>query len=204
MFIQARNNVPLTSDFKPALKVLSRKPSSAKIGDASRGVGGLSLADEEDSEEEDRKKNAETLAERQAKAQREREEKQRKYQEVRERLFGSSAPGPDDGQSRASSKNGQQSSSRNSSRAKGRGKGEIDSQTSSADQSPARGSNPKRQLYDPNYTPKPQSLHAQGPSGSRPATPGEEQPIRQPRGPDGSGRGGFGFAARGGRVGSAT
>ena len=71
--------MPLTSDFKPAMKVLSRKPPPGKVGDPSRALGDLSVADEEDSEEEERRRKAESLAERQARAQKEREEKQRRY-----------------------------------------------------------------------------------------------------------------------------
>ncbi|ERT03041.1 uncharacterized protein SPSK_09257 [Sporothrix schenckii 1099-18] len=78
-----------------------------------------------------------------------------------------------------------------------------------------------RELYDPNYSPKPQSQrrlggqghhqHAGGtgsgsgsdvtgsPYPSRTGTPREEEfVVRAPRGPDSSGRGGFGFARRGG------
>ncbi|CAK7270691.1 hypothetical protein SEPCBS119000_004217 [Sporothrix epigloea] len=77
-----------------------------------------------------------------------------------------------------------------------------------------------RVLYDPNYSPKPQRRHQNGggqhryqasgtgsasgsdasgsPFPSRTATPREEDfVVRAPRGPDGSGRGGFGFARRG-------
>lgn len=165
-------------------------------------MGGLSL-DDEDSEDEERRKAAESLAERQARAQKEREEKQRKYQEVRDRLFGSPTPASDEPQSRSSSKAGQQNTSRNSSRGKGRGRGNAESQVSSADQSPARGQPQQRQLYDPNYTAKPNSLQAQRDSGgSRPETPAEGQHVRSPKGPDGSGRGGFGFASRGNLSGS--
>lgn len=162
-------------------------------------MGKLSL-DDEDSEEEERRKAAESFAERQVRAQKEREEKQRKYQEVRDRLFGSPTSASDEAQSRSSSKAGQQSTSRNSSRGKVRavGRGNADSQVTSADQSPARGQIQQRQLYDPNHATKPNSLYAQRSSGgSRPETPAEGQHIRAPKGPDGSGRGGFGFASRG-------
>ena len=63
-----------------------------------------------------------------------------------------------------------------------------------------------RELYDPNYSPKRSgfSLQKRGGSSSQPAreeastSPALEHPIREPRGPDGSGRGGFGFINRGG------
>lgn len=54
----------------------------------------------------------------------------------------------------------------------------------------------KKELFDPNFTPRPPE------SGFRKPEPraGDAvvvEPIRSPRGPDGSGRGGFGFAPRG-------
>lgn len=64
-----------------------------------------------------------------------------------------------------------------------------------------------RELYDPNVSPRPPSLFRVGGAAegearsgaSSPRAPLEEQAIRAPKGPDGSGRGGFGFARRGGR-----
>ncbi|KAK2782215.1 hypothetical protein FQN53_000134 [Emmonsiellopsis sp. PD_33] len=76
-----------------------------------------------------------------------------------------------------------------------------------------------RQLYDPGYTQKPGSNSAQ--RGGRRQEPNcqtntnnnnngfqteqqaqetQQTPLRAPRGPDGSGRGGFGFSPRGGRL----
>lgn len=202
MFIQARDSVPLKSDFKPAVKVLSRKPPpqvAPQDDGATPRMAGLSLEDDDpDSEEEARKKSEASFAERQAKAQREREEKQRKYEEVRERLFGSpTSSSTEDSQPRPS-------------RAKGGGRADRSHQaTPSANDSPARRGAAGKQLFDPNYTAKPNSVYVQkreaasaSPIGrSRPSTPADEQPIRAPRGPDGSGRGGAGFALRGGRGG---
>lgn len=206
MFLLAKGDAPLSSEFKPAMKLLSRKPTPqiAKKNDTTAGIAGLHLEDEDDSEEEARKKNAASLAERQAKAQKEREEKQRKYNEVRERLFGSSTQ--EEAPSRES-----QSPARNS-RGKGRGgRDRNNSQpTSSADQSPARGAGRGgRALYDPTYSAKSNSMFLQRKDASESGTQVApkttlQQPIRTPRGPDGSGRGGFGFAPRGDRTGSAT
>ncbi|KAF2813258.1 uncharacterized protein BDZ99DRAFT_252294 [Mytilinidion resinicola] len=200
LFLEAKNNVPLKSTFKPSVTVLSRKPPPKVLSrnDATSGMGGLKLDDDEDSEEEARKRRAESVAEQRVRTQREREEKQRKYNEVREKLFGTSATPAEESQGRASPSR--------QSRGKGKGRGGRDSQPSSSnDQSPARaGNNQRRQLYDPAYSIKPNSVYIQkkeaadsGP-GSRPATPNELQPIREPRGPNSSGRGGFGFAPRGG------
>jgi hypothetical protein len=162
-------------------------------------MAGMKLKDDEESEEEERRKAAESFAERQAKALREREEKQRKYDEMREKLFGPSAPpaAPDESQGRSSPSSRQP-------RGKGRGRGggsgggnNNHSNASSADQSPARGPMPKKQLYDPSYSAKPNSIYIQkreqAESSSGPGTPTEQQPIRAPRGPDGS----SGFAGRG-------
>ncbi|KAF3360339.1 hypothetical protein VdG1_01299 [Verticillium dahliae VDG1] len=63
-----------------------------------------------------------------------------------------------------------------------------------------------RELYDPNFAPKPGFALQRRGDGSAPQSGRnspkdlQEQPrpaIRAPRGPDGSGRGGFGFARRG-------
>jgi len=193
-----RNEVPLKSEFKPAVKVLSRKPAPKVVArkDPVSGLEQLTIEDDDDDDEDESKQKPMTMEERQLKAQKEREEKQRKYEEVRERLFGTSesssgvtSPGtvtppfsrpPGD-------------------RGRGKGRGRENNRPSSASV------NKTRQLYDPNYNAKPDSVYlqkrdAQG-SGSRPSTPAAEEGIvRSPRGPDGSGRGGFGFANRGGKA----
>jgi len=197
-FLETKNAVPLKTEFKPAVKVLSRKPQIAKPpNNVTPNMAGLSIDDGDDSEEEDRKRREADFAERQKRAQIEREEKQRKYAEVRERLFGSPAPPTSSRESSSSSQNRITTSaadSRNSSR-RGRPRGDKDSQPTSATHSPARHLAQKpRDLFDPSYSPKPRN-HSPKPSLSK-----AETPIRAPRGPDGSGRGGFGFAPRGGRT----
>ena len=95
MFLEARDNVPLKSDFKGSVKVLSRQikiASSSRGGRAAGGAEAGTIADEEDSDDDALKNAALSLAERQEKARREREEKQRKYQEAREKLFGPNKP----------------------------------------------------------------------------------------------------------------
>lgn len=181
-FLRTHDVVPLKSDFKPAMKVLSRKPkgSQATTSDPSLGVGQLGIEDDDESED-DAKKTSLTPQERQEKAAKEREEKQKKYEEVRQKLFGddqiaarsSASPAKKDGSSRNQSRN----------------KATRDSRPSSS------ASNRNKQLYDPNDT---------GRSGTSSVlkketkpTPDDIQPIRTPRNPDISGRGGFGFAPRG-------
>lgn len=194
-FLEARNDVPLKTEFKPAVKVLSRKPAPKLVArnDPVSGLEQLTVEDDEEESEGDVKKNMLSLEERKRKAQREREEKQRKYGEVRERLFGASGTGsgtsspgnvtpPKGGEPKSRTKN----------------KGGRDSRPSSSAGSKSR------QLYDPSYTVKPDSVYIQKRETQLPnpdqSTEKEEQPVRAPRGPNGSGRGGFGFAARGGKV----
>ena len=162
-------------------------------------MSGLSLADEDDSEEEARKKNEASLAERTRKAAQEREEKQRKYAEVRERLFGSATSRESSASPSGTSRSPAGGDSKRASR-RGRGHGARGSQpVSSTEQSPARASGQSKQLFDPNYTEKPQAQA--GRETLRLLSNKEDQPVRMPKGPDSSGRGGFGFAARGGRSG---
>ncbi|KAL1607847.1 hypothetical protein SLS60_002785 [Paraconiothyrium brasiliense] len=186
LFLDARNKVPVQSTFKPAVTLLARKPKPPA------GLAGLSL-DGDDSEEEKRKKSEAEFEERKARAQKERAEKERRYAEAREKLFGTPA-------------NSDESRGASPRRAgKGRGRGGRDSQPrSSNEQSPARPS-ASRQLFEPAYSPKPGSVFVQkkDASTSRPSTPNnQEKPIREPRGPQATVRGGRGFAPRGDRTGA--
>lgn len=140
-----------------------------------------------------------------------REEKQRKYEEARERLFGNSSSAPGSG---ASSPGGTPPPSRNrdrdsgyensSARGGGRGRnrghgGRDNNNTREKRDSQGGAPNKQRQLYDPGYSTKP-NAQRRTPQGSTERADGEQQtirPTRNPRNPDGSGRGGFGFSPRG-------
>jgi len=183
-WLETQGVVPLKQEFKPQLTLLSRKPVAPTIvkKDGSNGV-----ADEGDSEEEDRKKRASELEERKQKAKLEREEKQRKYAEARERIMGTSSPTPAPA-SPSRDREGRKA------RTKVNGSASRGSQpTSSADQSPARPLNGGASLFDP------EDMGRRLPRREAIATSSEELPLRQPRGPDNSGRGGAGFA-RGGKA----
>ncbi|KAK4996630.1 hypothetical protein LTR66_003800 [Elasticomyces elasticus] len=187
-FLETREKISLKDEFKPAMKVLSRKPVSNH--DVANGVNKLTLNNEDDSEEEERKRQEASFAERTRKAQLEREEKARKYAEARQRLFGE----PEKPQLSPQPSSAAMSGDARPYRGKRRGRGGRDSQsTSPADRSPARPVGQPKQLYDPAYSTKPAVVQR----SSRPATPKEGDPVRMPRGPDASGRGGFGFAGRG-------
>ena len=182
------------------MKVLSRKPAPKVVTrtDPVSGLEQLTIEDDEEDDDEDTTKTTMTMEERQQKAQREREEKQRKYEEVRERLFGAGTSGTTSGTRSPGQTTPPRAGSSGESKSRGRSKGGRDARPSSSVDSKTR------QLYDPRYTVKPDSVYIQKreiqPSASGCSTPVEEQLIRNPRGPDGSGRGGFGFAARGRKV----
>ncbi|KAK5054596.1 hypothetical protein LTR84_001487 [Exophiala bonariae] len=213
-FLESRNVVPLRSEFKPPPVLLSRKgPVIQKRRAAPNGVEGLSLNDspslgnnQESSEDEEENKAKElTLAERQAQAAKDREEKQRKYEERRQELFGTATSSGNTSQQHLGNTHNKSGTStpasltppgsrsgtpsRGGGRGKGgrgRGGGGPSSHPSTRNQS--RGSQ-HRELFDPSYTSKPPREDVQ-----HVRTP-DIHPIRTPRGPDGSGRGGFGFSS---------
>lgn len=177
--------------------MLSRKPVIAKRGDPSRALGQLSLDDD------DAKKEVQLSPDEvRARQKREREEKQRKYDEARAKIFGESAPssrGP-------SPANGNTTPPRPDSRSRGRGRGGRGTDNTRGQfesrRAPPQASTAK--LFDPNYSPKPDSGAQQrdnaagaGTGGAKLQIRDEGAPIRAPRGPDGTGKGGFGFARRG-------
>ena len=181
--VETRNSVPLQSEFKPAVTVLSRKPAPTVIAkkDPVSGIDKLTI--EDDDEDDETKPKPLTLEERQAKAAKEREEKQRKYEEARERLFGTSGSVSGSGSNtpRATPSPSRASADKN----KGRRRGSHPTSSSGSK---------SRHLYDPNYAHKPDYVQKKEntvPDSSK--TGDEEQVVRQPRGPDSSGRDGHGF-----------
>jgi hypothetical protein len=164
------------------MTLLSRKPI------AKNGAG----ADDDDSEEEARKKREASFEERKKKAALEREEKVRKYAEARERIMGSSTPASPAANSRESSQGRENRKTRG-----GKQHSNMNSRPTSAGQSPARQLSGSAQVFDPEDMGRRLGLRREMAS-----TPKEGEPMRQPRGPDSSGRGGFGFAARNGPFGA--
>ena len=197
-FVESRNEVPLRSELKPAVKVLSRKPTPTVIArkDPVSGIEKLVIEDEGDDEEhEENKAKASTAEERQLKAQKEREEKLKKYDQVRERLFGTPTPSASVEKIEPSTPPRIKSPGE---RGRGRGKGSGLMETRAGNSALGKAG---KQLYDPNHVPKPDSAYLQKKEAqeSGRSTPVENQIIRKPRGPDQSGRGGFGFTNRGNR-----
>lgn len=171
------------------MKVLSRKPVVQRI-DPATGIARMTLDDDGDDEDDERIKSQPTPEELRLRAQREREEKQRRYDEARARILGTPSGSSTPGTTTPPTEEGKEN------RGKGRGR-KNDRQDA---RRPGNSSGTK-ELFDPAYTPKPgTTIQRRNDDSSRPARQAgrdEEQPIRSPRGPDGSGRGGFGFANRG-------
>ncbi|KAL2823884.1 hypothetical protein BDW59DRAFT_162853 [Aspergillus cavernicola] len=196
-FYEAASDVPLKQEFKPTVTVLSRNPqvanrqSSSAVGAAAAGFRRLDLnADDSD----DEKPPEPTPEERQAMALRNREEKQRKYEEVRERLFGTPSA-PTSGASSPRSATPPKPEGRGKGRSRGIGRDNNNNNWDKRDQSAASGKS--KQLYDPGSPSRPNSSYARKDKqqssemsqSDQPQSP--RQPIRNPRGPDSSGRGGF-------------
>lgn len=161
--------------------------------DPTSGIEQLSIHGDDDDEEDQAKLKVLTAEEQALKAQKEREEKQRKYNEARQRLFGAPTASPDTTSARSNTP----VRSNATDRGKGRGRGGAKDAKDARDSRPTSSQSSKL-LYDPNYTSKPDSVYLQRKEAlESPATPRiEDQVIRNPRGPDGSGRGGIGFAKR--------
>ncbi|EYE92677.1 uncharacterized protein EURHEDRAFT_532678 [Aspergillus ruber CBS 135680] len=207
-FLETQSNVPLKQEFKPTVTVLSRKPqasasrSAATPSIATAGMARLALvADDkvEESDEEDEKNKAPepTPEERQAIAMRSLEERQRKYEEVRERLFGSpSANTSGTSTPRSATPPTRQNEGRGKGKSRGGGR-DNNKENHKEKRDSSSTSSKSRQLYDPGNAPRSSPNYVQRKDNQ---SPGERvggqqqsprQPYRHPRGPDVNGRGGF-------------
>ncbi|KAL6832728.1 hypothetical protein V8C40DRAFT_143724 [Trichoderma camerunense] len=223
-YIEANGGgVPLTTSFKPQVKVLSRKPVIAKK-DPVTGLAQMSLDDGDDGRPQQAQMTPDEIR---AKQKRDREEKQRRYDEARAKIFGESAPSSRGSSPGTGTVTPPRTEGRGSYRGRGRGRGgnysggynygnnggsgSSNNNSSSAinnessgqqfePRRPAAQPGPRRELFDPSSSPKPESIRRGGSDSPMRGQAGrdEHQAIRAPRGPDGSGRGGFGFARRGG------
>ena len=208
------------AEFKPPPILLSRKgpakapkppppPTTTTIS-----LDSLTLTQNESSSDEDEAaQKITTLAERQAQAAKDREVKQRKYEERRQEIFGSTpvvvAANANSGGSGASSPGdmtppGSRSATPNRG---GRGKGRRTTRPMSATAKDAQQKRDReKELYDPACSVKPaDAVYISRRVNAAPEVKNDEiRPIRAPTGPDGSGRGGMGFASRGGKSSSAN
>ncbi|KAL2168291.1 hypothetical protein VTG60DRAFT_210 [Thermothelomyces hinnuleus] len=217
------DQVPLTMPFKPPIKVLSRKPAPQVLAkrDPVTALEQLTLKEDEDDEGEEKKQPQESPEEIRKRQQRELEEKQRRYEEARAKIFGDSNPSSGQSSPRTGTPPSGGGEGRQGHRGRGRGRGgrgrdqdnsrqdrrQQNNQRQNSQQQNNQQPGATRELFDPGYSPKPGfNIQKRGDSysqsGTRSNIPREEdQVIRAPRGPDGSGRGGFGFARRGRELG---
>lgn len=216
-FLESRNVIPLRQEFKAAPTLLSRKgpivQKKPKPVDAS--LEGLTLNEKEESSEDEDETVAQLKALEAAKVQaaKEREEKQKKYEERRLELFGptnSQQPQKSGESSPNLTPPGSRSATPRGRRGRGRGQhGRKESQLQGQNQNvlPTQLSQPQsrlsqpvqqgqyaqvqqpKEVYDPGYAPKPAIMRRE-PQNK------EAQPVREPKAPDGSGRGGGGFVQR--------
>lgn len=184
-FLDAKPDVPLKQEFKPAVTLLSRKPQvasrpseSTAVESATARIGELGLTPEADSDdsEENNKPPEPTPEERQAMALKNREEKQRKYEEVRERLFGSPSA-PTSGSSSPRSETPPKQS--NEGRGKGKSRGGGRDNRNKRDSSAASGKS--KQLYDPGQSPKLSAGYLQRDERQQPGDQQMRQDFRNPR-----------------------
>ena len=211
-FLETHGVVPLRQDFKPPPVLLSRKgPMVIAPKPPTNGMSNLNVADkpEESSEEEEEVKASLTVEEQKAMRDKERAEKQKKYDEARIRIMGGGSKGaPSNNANKDSADNSGTSSpgdmtppsSRSATPNRARRGGKKQNNMSRDAQAQQR-KDRDRELFDPGYAAKPDSVYlARREQGvlERNGSNGDIKPIRAPKGPDGSGRGGFGFAPRGG------
>ncbi|KAL2023244.1 hypothetical protein VTK56DRAFT_3367 [Thermocarpiscus australiensis] len=194
----AANSIPLTTPFKPPVKVLSRKPNPQIVAKRDPATGPAQLRLHDDEEDEETRETPEEIRKRQ---QRELEEKQRRYLEARAKIFGD--PNSSSGQSTPgnvtppSGSEGRQNR-RGRGRVRGGGRGRDNDNGRRDRRQPTNAqSGGTKELYDPGYSPKP-GFNIQRRSDASPSSQRreEDQIIREPKGPDSSGKG-FGFARRG-------
>ena len=188
-YVEPRYDAPLQSSLRGAITLLARKPATipTPVKDPITGFERMTV-EEDDDENEGGKSNELTAEERTLKAQKEREEKQKRYEEVRERLFGPSDSRP------ATPGSSTPPAVKTSERGRGRKRGNAAWQ--GPDNRPDQPvSSKSKQLYDPNFAVKSEAGSVQKKAISD--TNLESPVIRNPRGPDGSGRGGHGFVGRG-------
>lgn len=202
-YLAARPPVPLKTEFKPTLRVLARKPQPTVIRRIDPVTGLEKLTLDEGEEEVVEQKKQLSVEEQRAKSAKEREEKQKRYDEARARILGTGSAGGGSGSSTPGTVT--PPTGTEGGRGKGRNRGGGVGIASPEIKRPESQSGNK-ELYDPNYTPKPGATSLQSKrnggeqSRSGRSTPREDdQVIRAPKGPDGSGRG-FGFAQRGGKT----
>ncbi|TQS36054.1 hypothetical protein Golomagni_03505 [Golovinomyces magnicellulatus] len=185
-FLAAHDQVPLKSEYKPALKVLSRQPVPLMIKqiDPVTGVVKLKLGDDEKDEEKIDKTSPQEIRQR---ALREREEKQKRYDLARARILGTSSISSSLGETIVYQNSKQERSKlmHHNERSKGNGR---DNKFSGS-------------TYNSGSVPRDSkaTVHKSSVGYSSPKSQGDFGIIRVPRGPDFTGKPGFDFTKKGER-----
>lgn len=197
-FLEVTSPAPAaTMNLKPQVKLLSRKPTLAR--DPTTNMANLSLKDDEEDEEEAKRRHQVEAEARMREGERLLAEKQKAYEEARRRIFGEEKEDEGKNAGRGSGRGRGNRGSRGSGRGRGndgRGSDTSRSATSSRSATPSGATREQRG----SSSPKPSILQKpESAPGSQRRGDGQTPAIREPRGPDGSGRGGFGFARRGAR-----
>lgn len=206
------------------MKLLSRRPTPAR--DPTTNMAGLSLNDDKEDEQEAIRRHQIEAEARMREGKRQLEEKQKAYEEARRRIFGEDKEDEGrqgQGQGRGANRgrgnrgNGRGRGRGGNRRGDGRDSDTSRSATSSRSATPsgatrdqhrpnpssksATPSGATRDQHRPTSSPKPPSIlqKQEGAPGQLPGAKSDngQAAIREPRGPDGSGRGGFGFSRRG-------
>ncbi|KAI6250079.1 hypothetical protein HI914_01920 [Erysiphe necator] len=183
LFLTAQDNIPLKSEFKPALKVLSRKPAPVMVGqiDPTTGTVQLMPVDKEDHEEQ---MDSISPEEQRLKALKELEEKQKRYDAARARILGA-RPGP------SSSGDTTKYMKTNS---------EIPKSIQARERGKRSGRDTRFNDSGPNPIIRPDlSTRRKNTEFSRSLSREESDIIRKPRGPDETGKPGFEFPKKGTR-----
>ena len=168
------------------------------------GVDNLTISKKEESSEDEDEETAKKKALDEAKVQaaKDREEKQRKYEERRLELFGPDASASNNARpnsrSGGSTPNnltppGSRSATPHRGGKRGRGRGNNQNTTPRGQHFQQYQQQQLKEVYDPGYSAKPNSTYLLRRERGQESPNKEAQPIREPKRPDGSGRGGAGF-----------
>ncbi|RKF61746.1 hypothetical protein OnM2_039025 [Erysiphe neolycopersici] len=184
LFLTTQDNTPLKSEFKPALKVLSRKPTPVMVEQIDPATGFIRLkpVDTEDHEEE---RNTITPEQQRLKAIRELEEKQKRYDVARARILGVKSGSSSPGDTTTYMSTNPEGSRSSQSSGKGKRSGRDTRQNDSGQHAT---------LTRPDIVTRKKNLEI-----SRSSSRDDSGIIRIPRGPDQTGKPGFQFFKKGAR-----
>ncbi|KAK6083071.1 hypothetical protein SCUP234_03899 [Seiridium cupressi] len=226
-YLSQQPTPPLAQPFKAPMTVLARKPMLAKRDPVTGGMANMTL-DDSDEEDKKPQETPEEIRARQQREREEKQRRYDEVRAKIFGESGAAGINSKAGSGRSSGATtpGTTTPPRSSGerRGRGRGRGGFRGNDRNARHDRVESGdfhNPKeykehnysggaslrdegreKELYDPNFSPRPGSTlekRTSATASGRSTPRSDEQVIRTPRGPDGSGRGGFGFSRRGAR-----